>query len=178
VETQTALMSAEPDDLPLDDPETSEEAFEEEEVAEVRTDLPRGGPTEAQKQALRSRLMALRDQLARTGNDLARETLKESGQTFKVDHMADAGSDNFEQDMNLSLMAGEAELFQEIETAIRRLDGQIGPPYGACETCARQPGDWNRETGAPWIPMGRLDAVPYARLCVAHQEEQEEDQAP
>ena len=34
--------------------------------------------------------------------------------------------------------------------------------------------EWSDDTQAPWIPTGRLNVLPYAVLCVAHQEEQEE----
>lgn len=137
-------------------------------------EVPRGGPDQAQKEALRITLMAMRDQRARTGKDLVSETLKKSGQTFKVDHMADAGTDNAEQDVSLSLLEGEVELMELIETAIRKIDGQVAAPYGLCEVCAQAEGGWDAETSAPWIPIGRLQALPYARLCVLHQEEQEE----
>ena len=159
-------MSADTDDR-LD-------AMDEVEERPIRKDIPRGGPTEAQKKDLRARLLSMHNQLARTGKDLADEALKESGQCFKVDHMADAGSDNMEQDINLSLLEGESELLHEIETAIRKIDGQSDLSYGLCEVCARQTEPWDEETGAPWIPVGRLEALPYARLCVSHQEEQEE----
>ena len=159
-------MSADSDDRP-----DQTDAVEE---RPIRQDIPRGGPTEAQKKDLRAKLLAMHNQLARTGKDLANEALKKSGQCFKVDHMADAGSDNMEQDINLSLLEGESELLHEIETAIRKIDGQGEMPYGLCEACARQAEPWDEETGAPWIPVGRLQALPYARLCVFHQEEQEE----
>ena len=157
-------------------PESDErpEPSDAENEAPAPLQVPRGGPTAEEKQSLRATLLAMRNQLAQTGKDLANETLKGSGQSFKVDHMADAGSDNFEQDMNLSLLEGESEILEEIDRAIRKIDGQLELPYGLCEACARQGGGWNEDRGAPWIPVGRLRALPYARLCVAHQEEQEE----
>ena len=116
--------------------------------------IPRGGPDAADKARLRNQLLGMRTQLARSSSDLADEALKGSGQDFKVDHMADYGSDNFEQDMSLSLLEGEAELLEAIETAIRKIDGSEEPAYGLCEACVRQGGGWDAETGAPWIPRG------------------------
>jgi len=166
-------MNADADDHPdLTDPPAGAEDGQEAESTPV--ELPRGGPDEARKQELRAKLMLMRDQLARTGKDLVSETLKKSGQTFKIDHMADAGSDNADQAVNLSLLEGEVELMDLIETAIHKIDGQVAPPYGLCEACVQAGGDWDEETSAPWIPVGRLEALPYARLCVMHQEEQEE----
>ena len=100
--------------------------------------------------------------------------LVSSNFSAQVDHMAEYGSDNAEQDVNLSLLEGESELLEAIDSAVRKIDGVEEPAYGLCEACVRQGGGWDAETGAPWIPTGRLDVVPYARLCVRHQEEQEE----
>ena len=71
-----------------------------------RRSFPRGGPTAAEKKAFRVKLMELRAQILRSSKDLADEALKSSGQDFSVDHMADHGSDNFEQEMSLSLLEG------------------------------------------------------------------------
>ena len=137
-------------------------------------EIPRGGPSVEEKNELRGALIHLRDELARSSKDLADEALKGSGQDFKIDHMADFGSDNFEQDISLSLLEEETELLSAIDLAVRKIDGDEALPYGVCETCARDGGDWDPETSAPWIPTGRLKVVPYARLCVTHQEQQEE----
>lgn len=141
-----------------------------------RRQFPRGGPSAAEKKALRLKLMGLRAQILRSSKDLADEALKSSGQDFSVDHMADHGSDNFEQEVSLSLLAGEQEMLDAIETAIRRIDGHDEPPYGICVSCADLD-SWDKDTPAPWIPTGRLEVLPYAHLCVRHQEEQEEDDA-
>jgi DnaK suppressor protein len=138
-----------------------------------RRPFPRGGPTAPEKKALRVKLMELRAQILRSSKDLADEALKGSGQDFSVDHMADHGSDNFEQEMSLSLLEGEQELLDAIETAIRRIDGNDELPYGVCVDCAELDA-WDKRTTAPWIPTGRLEVLPYAHLCVRHQEEREE----
>jgi DnaK suppressor protein len=66
-------------------------------------------------------------------------------------HMADLGSDNFEQDNTLSLTASERRLLTEIEDALLRIE-EGG--YGICE------GNGER------IPKARLEAIPWARYCV------------
>jgi len=142
--------------------------------AQPRPAFPRGGPTAEEKTGLREKLMALRAQLLRSNKDLADEALKGSGQDFKVDHMADYGSDNQEQDVSLSLLEGETELLEAIEKAIRKIDGVDDQPFGICEDCAGEPASWGGESAAPWIPTGRLQAVPYAEHCVPHQEAREE----
>ncbi len=135
--------------------------------------LPRGGPSAADKARLREQLLALRSGLLRSNRDLAHEALKGSGQVFSVDHFADQASDNTDQAISISLLESETDLLKAIETAILKIDGQASPPYGVCEDCHMQ-GAWAPETSAPWIPTGRLGVVPYAHLCIAHQEEQEE----
>lgn len=139
-----------------------------------RRPLPRGGPSAEDKARLREDLLALRSKLLRSNHDLASEALKGSGQVFSVDHLADQASDNTEQAISISLLEGETQMLEGIEAAIRRIDGQGELPYGACEACVES-GDWDPETTAPWIPTGRLGVVPYAHLCIAHQEEQEQD---
>ena len=66
-------------------------------------------------------------------------------------HMADLGSDNFDQDNALCLTASERRLLTEIEDALLRIDEGT---YGTCE------GNGER------IPKARLDAIPWARYCV------------
>lgn len=139
----------------------------------ARRKFPRGGPSAADRTRLRAKLLALRIQLMRSNQDLADEALKASGQDFSIDHMADHGSDNFEQDVSLALLEGETELLEAIEEAIRKIDGNHELPYALCEECAEED-DWPDDTPAPWIPVGRLQVVPYARLCVPHQEQQED----
>jgi len=73
-------------------------------------------------------------------------------------HMADIGSDNYEQDVTLNLLEGEHEELREIDAALDRI--QLGT-YGICEDCAKK------------IPKARLDAIPYARLCVKCKRERE-----
>ena len=82
------------------------------------------------------------------------EALKASGQDFSVDHMADHGSDNFEQDFTLSLVESERKELNEIGNALKRVtEGS----YGICEGT----GD---VIGKP-----RLEAIPYTRYSVEYQ---------
>ncbi len=66
-------------------------------------------------------------------------------------HLADLGTDSFEQDMSLGLMESESDELQQIEEAFERItDGT----FGLCETCKKK------------VPKERLKAIPYARLCI------------
>jgi RNA polymerase-binding transcription factor DksA len=67
-------------------------------------------------------------------------------------HMADVGSENFEQEFTLSLLANEEQVLTEIAAALDRIkDGT----FGRCEECKGV------------IAKPRLKELPYTRYCVA-----------
>ena len=68
-------------------------------------------------------------------------------------HMADAGTDNYEMENTLGLMESERKLIVEIDHALSRIEDGT---YGTCEG-----------KGEP-IPIERLEAIPWARYCVAY----------
>ena len=68
-------------------------------------------------------------------------------------HMADLGTDNFEQEFSLELMNGARRLLTEIDDALNRIETGT---YGICEG-----------TGKP-IPKARLEAQPWARYSVEY----------
>ncbi len=68
-------------------------------------------------------------------------------------HMADLGTDNYEQEFVLGLMDSERKLLHEIDDALQRIENKT---YGVCEG-----------TGQP-IPKARLEAQPWARHCVEY----------
>jgi DnaK suppressor protein len=74
-------------------------------------------------------------------------------------HMAELGSDTFEQDFSLSLAANEQETLAEINAALARIkDGS----FGQCEICLKE----GKTPSQAAIPKARLRAIPYARTCV------------
>ncbi len=73
-----------------------------------------------------------------------------SGSTLS-NHMADMGSDQYEQDFSLSLMANEEEVLEQIEAALVRIEEGT---YGVCEACEGK------------IPKMRLNALPFTAHCV------------
>jgi DnaK suppressor protein len=68
-------------------------------------------------------------------------------------HMADLGSDNFEQEFALGLMDSERKMLREIDYALERIDQGT---YGICTA-----------TGKP-IAKARLEAQPWARYCIEY----------
>lgn len=67
-------------------------------------------------------------------------------------HMADMGTDNYEQSLSLELLDSERKVITEIDHALQRIEEGT---YGICEV------------GGETIPKQRLEAIPWARLCVA-----------
>ena len=68
-------------------------------------------------------------------------------------HMADMGTDNFEQEFALGLMDSERKLLRKIYDALKRMDKGV---YGICEG-----------TDKP-ISKARLEASPWSRYCIEY----------
>jgi len=92
-------------------------------------------------------------------NEFEDETLKKSrldaaGDLSSVPiHMADIGTDNYEQEFALGLMDGERKILREIDNALKRIEEKH---YGICQG-----------TGEP-IPMARLHAKPWAKYSIEY----------
>ncbi|MEM1084545.1 MAG: TraR/DksA family transcriptional regulator [Verrucomicrobiota bacterium] len=111
----------------------------------------------------RQRLLDLRDELVDAMSGVAGE-IKESATGSDASgsgmHQGDAGSDAYDRDFALSMLAKEQDALYEIEQALRRIDRGV---YGICEI-----------SGAK-IPQPRLEALPFARLTVDCQAQWERD---
>ena len=94
-------------------------------------------------------LVELRDHYVDQIRTLSAHSLSSSKQAGE--ELADIGSDNFIREMELSLMTEEGRTIQAIQEAIERLKGGT---YGICMDCNNK------------IQEGRLEAIPYAKLCV------------
>ncbi len=111
-------------------------------------------------------LVELRDHLIDGVNFLASDNLKRTHREASGElsgyslHMADAGTDNFDREFALSLVSSEQEALYEIEEALKRLEQST---YGLCGNCEKP------------IRKERLEAVPFARLCIQCQSGIEKD---
>jgi RNA polymerase-binding protein DksA len=77
-------------------------------------------------------------------------------------HMADVGTENYDQEFTLGLIQNEQETLKQIDEALVRIgDGA----YGACNEC-----------GGP-IAKARLQALPYTRYCIECARKLEEQSA-
>ncbi len=109
----------------------------------------------------RARLLGLRARLRGEMDRMADAALGQGrGETSTLPiHLADLGSDNFEQELTLSLVGSEKAALDQIELALQRLgEGN----YGICEECGKR------------IPEPRLEAIPYTTVCVGCAELQEQ----
>ncbi|MHC4264800.1 MAG: TraR/DksA family transcriptional regulator [Planctomycetota bacterium] len=106
------------------------------------------------KLLLEKRLEILSDVTKIENESLKKSRLDATGDLSNVPiHMADIGTDNFEQEFALDLMDSERKLLDEIHKALERIEDGT---YGICEG-----------TGKP-IPKVRLKAQPWARYCVEY----------
>lgn len=118
----------------------------------------------------------LEKQLAELTGDVGSmrdEALRATDQDSSVDHLADMGSDNYDQTFMLGLIENEEETIQLIQDALDRALGKGDWPYGACPMCMEEAEDKKIKKSEVWIPKDRLEYLPWARYCVRHQEEAE-----
>jgi DnaK suppressor protein len=99
---------------------------------------------------LRARLRGDLNQM--TDEALRRDQPDSSGNLSNVPlHMADVGTENYDQEFTLSLIENEQETLEQVYDALRRIEKGS---FGACEECGEQ------------IAKPRLQAIPYARHCI------------
>lgn len=112
----------------------------------------------------RQRLLDLRDELVDSMSGMTRDTIRNAPEGSEASgsgqHQGDAGSDAYDRDFALSVLAKEQDALYEIEQALRRI--QAGT-YGICEISSQK------------IPQARLEAIPFARLTVECQAQWEKE---
>lgn len=112
----------------------------------------------------KQRLLDLRDELLDAMSGMTRDTIRNAPEGSEASgsgqHQGDAGSDAYDRDFALSVLAKEQDALYEIEQALRRI--QSGS-YGICEISGNK------------IPSMRLEAIPFARLTVECQAQWEKE---
>ena len=98
----------------------------------------------------RNNLLAKRYEILKDVEALKNESLN-SGEGISYEHMADVGTDNYEQEFTIGLMESEKKLLKQIDEALIRMREGT---YGVCV-----------ETGKP-IGKTRLDAKPWAKWSI------------
>lgn len=116
----------------------------------------------AQKQ--KQRLLDLRDEIVDAMTGSAREAIRSSPEGSEASgsgmHQGDAGSDAYDRDFALSVLAKDQDALYEIEEALLRIKKGT---YGLCEMSGKR------------IPTPRLEAIPFARLTVECQSQWEKE---
>ncbi len=111
----------------------------------------------ADKKVFKERLLSLRARLRGDVSAMADSALRKNRQDTNGDlssmpiHMAELGSDNFEQEFTLSIMETEEGTLDAIEKALERIEDDN---YGKCTECAGV------------ISKTRLNAIPYTTVCI------------
>lgn len=115
--------------------------------------------TDADIEHFKQMLLEKRAEILASVDEMNDEALKKSRLDASGDlssmpiHMADIGTDTYDQEFTLGLMDSERELLKEIDDALRRVERGT---YGICEGTGRQ------------IQKARLEAQPWARYCIEH----------
>ena len=112
------------------------------------------------KAALETMRARLRGDVSTMADAALRKTRAEaSGDLSSMPiHMADIGTDAYEQEFTLSLMANEEETLELVEAALERIKTK---KFGTCEECGGV------------IAKKRLEAIPFAAMCIRCAEKME-----
>jgi RNA polymerase-binding transcription factor DksA len=107
----------------------------------------------------RAELVELRERMLNAAADLVAD---DDGGEFNSpagdQHLADHATDLVDRELDQSLGENVENVVAEIDAAIERIDAGS---YGTCATCGTV------------IPEERLDAIPYATLCLDDKRKQE-----
>lgn len=118
----------------------------------------------AELEKFEKKLLILQERLQGNISHLQDDSIKKSQKDATGElsgysmHMADAGADDFDRTIALNVMGSEQELLYKIDEALKRVENKT---FGDCIICEKP------------IPLKRLEAVPYARLCIECKEEEE-----
>jgi RNA polymerase-binding transcription factor DksA len=113
-------------------------------------------------------LLELRRKLTNNIDQLHNDALKTAGETVdelsdvSAEHMADRGSDNFVRDLKIGILQNSDAELCDVNLALEKIEKGI---YGQCEHCDGE------------IPVKRLRALPFARLCIRCRQAEEQKNA-
>jgi DnaK suppressor protein len=107
---------------------------------------------QAYRRRLEAELAELNSQRAELEESTGASLADATGEVGFDEEFADAGSFTFQRERDLSLVGNARDLIDKVEDALARIEAG---EFGRCEAC-----------GGP-IEAERLDALPYATLCLA-----------
>ena len=129
--------------------------------------LPKTQLTAKERREFRDQLLCKRAELVGNVQGLANEAMHTEGgapgeRSAMPIHMADVGTDNWEQEFTLGLLDSEQAIVREIDDALARIADRT---YGVCLATHTQ------------ISMARLRAKPWAEYCIEYARAREEGRA-
>ena len=80
--------------------------------------------------------------------------------TGELSDVSDMATDNYDRELNIGLASNEQQILNDIDVALKRIEEGT---YGICEIYGTE------------IPKKRLLAMPYTRLSMKAQEEEEKN---
>jgi RNA polymerase-binding protein DksA len=131
----------------------------------VETVEPERKPTaKSRRHTDRRQIASIRETLVKKKDSLTRHLRSELSELEAPDkhHLADLeemASDANDTDSLCEIMEVGANTLEQVDTALRKLDDGT---YGVCEACDAE------------IPIARLEALPFASLCIPCKEKEEQ----
>ncbi|MDP6940603.1 MAG: TraR/DksA family transcriptional regulator [Planctomycetota bacterium] len=113
-------------------------------------------PTQAQTRRLQASLLDILKSLGAKLDHMEESVLLADQDSASDD--SDSGNGANSREFQLGLIQNEDEILQEVRSAFKRLE--LGT-FGRCSACA------------DWIPIRRLESLPYASYCIGCQEKSE-----
>src|SRR5580704_8312946 len=110
----------------------------------------------------KSALLIIQARIRGDVQQLTREALDRNdggGESKSPTHIAELGTQTFEQDFSLRVAESDQDVLAEIEAALKRIDAGT---FGACLACLEE----GKTAAKALIPKARLKAIPYAKNCV------------
>jgi RNA polymerase-binding protein DksA len=107
-------------------------------------------------------LLQLRSKIAGDLQQIEGDSLSgnQPSHTGELSDVADLATDNYDRELNIGLASNEQQLLNDIDVALKRIEEGT---YGLCEIYGTA------------IPKKRLLAMPYTRLSMKAQEEEEKN---
>jgi DnaK suppressor protein len=116
----------------------------------------------------RQLLLTLRARIQGDVDQLTDEALDGGASDMKSPtHIAELGTETYEQDFSLRVVENDQETLDEINAALKRIEDGT---FGLCEMCTAA----EKPKSRAGITKTRLRAIPHARNCIACERKREE----
>ena len=112
----------------------------------------------------KKKLLKKKEEILQAVKHIEQDTLSRSQRDASGDlsgytlHMADTATDSYDREFSLGLASNAQQILYEIDEALKRVKEKN---FGNCQLCEKP------------IPKKRLNALPYASLCIACQAKEE-----